>query len=754
MQADCDELTMPKDQHIASDQLNSRLQRLESLCGTDEGFFVLALHSFVENFVNEYHPPLRYESRFDERLWQFGELLKQRHGIPHDSVRVLIRIGKEHKLTNRVRHDFRQLDAEEAAAAIHNFLGFCKLCRIDSKALDKFRERLKLWDEKVSPLERSRQLESVKLQLVLAQRRNTELVQQMEGHAEQKQRVNELNLEIRRLSIELEQERLRASGKTERVDNLRQELNGLRLQKQDLLQALERYQNLEEYVEYLDRFTLYTRTRLDYERTVMKLTPEQQEIIGAIDLSHDFLIKGGAGTGKTLVLLYALDRARREAAEELDLEPARKIILLTYTNTLVKYDRYLAEIMGSSQVEQLVQTADSFLLSRLRSVDSRYRVDYGIMDQLCRQLNSLEFLSCEELDTEIEDLIFANNISREEYVDQRVARRGMRQPLSAAQRTQVWSLVQRFIEEMERKGTLSKNYSRIKLVEALEAKSPNQSQDIDYIFVDESQDLTAVDLKALKLLAERAVVMAGDVDQSIYGVGSPYKRAGIDIVGRTRILKTNFRNTCPIHDIAEFYRMAAGAGSFDEANVPKAFREGPVPELYQADTERELQELLLNRVVLFTDRLGYDPENITILAPTKIQIEALSGSLRGRGFEVANIRDDEFSFRQEKVIRLSTLHSSKGLDFAVVLLYLPGLSRSSQYDEPAADKLLRNLIYVAMTRAMDNLNVFLLSQPVEPALRDLVQVFGEYQERQESAAGGLQKDHKSPEGMAEEQAEQ
>jgi superfamily I DNA/RNA helicase len=72
------------------------------------------------------------------------------------------------------------------------------------------------------------------------------------------------------------------------------------------------------------------------------------------------------------------------------------------------------------------------------------------------------------------------------------------------------------------------------------------------------------------------------------------------------------------------------------------------------------------------------------------------------------------------MVRVSTVHSSKGLDFPVVLLYLPSLPIAGEYDEKAADSLARNLIYVAMTRAMDNLNVFVMYEAKEKVVQDLV----------------------------------
>ncbi len=49
---------------------------------------------------------------------------------------------------------------------------------------------------------------------------------------------------------------------------------------------------------------------------------------------------------------------------------------------------------------------------------------------------------------------------------------------------------------------------------------------------------------------------------------------------------------------------------------------------------------------------------------------------------------------------------------------------AAEYDEAAADGLARNLIYVAMTRAMDNLNVFLMEETKEKAVVELVGALG------------------------------
>jgi hypothetical protein len=82
--------------------------------------------------------------------------------------------------------------------------------------------------------------------------------------------------------------------------------------------------------------------------------------------------------------------------------------------------------------------------------------------------------------------------------------------------------------------------------------------------------------------------------------------------------------------------------------------------------------------------------------------------------------DESQDLTAEGLVRVSTLHSSKGVDFPVVLLYLPSMPTDGEYDENSADSLERNLIYVAMTRAMNTLNVFAMEGAKERAVTELV----------------------------------
>lgn len=57
------------------------------------------------------------------------------------------------------------------------------------------------------------------------------------------------------------------------------------------------------------------------------------------------------------------------------------------------------------------------------------------------------------------------------------------------------------------------------------------------------------------------------------------------------------------------------------------------------------------------------------------------------------------------------------------MLFLPYLRRREQFDDEATDRLLRNLLYVGLTRAMENLNVF-VTPGDDPVLNDLCRALG------------------------------
>jgi hypothetical protein len=720
-----------------------KLDRLTRLVGTDEGFYILALHAFVEYF-------LRYEKgygegpTFPELTWIFREqLLADRGEELIEGLPCLARLGHQHVLTNRVRHAFEPMDPEEAAATTHLFVSFCRLAGLDKATQVRLLERsLSLWNERTSVVEAASVMRRMQEEIRRLQDRTKDLLEQRREYEGLKAGLEEYQQRLAGTEREIRRQREAERQKSERLDELRRERNALIQERDGLLERLARYRELETYLQYLGRLSLYTRTRLDYEQSISQLTPEQEQVVGSISPKRSFLIQGGAGTGKSLVLIECLRRALLQG--ELSFAENESVVLVTFTRTLAKYDRYIVELKGLKLPLEVISTVDGLFFQKLQAVAPGVRYDFELLASYFTAERTPSFLSPEELISEIENFLFGCGLSEQEYLGESVPRAGMPRRLSREERAAVWDIRQGFVGHMEAERAFTKNYGQLRLYEYLKAhREDRRLRDIRCLFLDEVQDLTPVALGVLRELTLGAMVMAGDVSQSIYSARWPFARTDIRLRGKTRVLRTNFRNTIQVYDLAEKFRRrstavgagpgegsagepgsAAAAGAARAATRPFAFREGPVPELYVGRDEAELQRLLAAKIEVFVEELGYEPENLCILVPRNVEIPKLGACLERGGLLTADVAAEEFSFRTAGRIRISTLHSSKGLDFPVVLLYLPYLPWRGQYDRAQTERLLRNLVYVGITRAMDNVNVF-LAESDDPILRDLAACFRE-----------------------------
>jgi hypothetical protein len=715
-------------QRVSSDHedterdLDRQLRRLVSLQGSDPGFYLLALHSFVENFLRNRYALYGSNESFGDLIYYYCEELKKKREGFIPLIKTLNEMARTHSLANQVRHSFMHLDSEEAVSATYRFVHFCRESFIScDDVVTQLELSMELWKERSNRWEEMQELQKANNVILRERRQNDKLSAELEELQALSKKYETVQKEKLQLELDMEELKIHKEERRDKIHSLRARRFEIEKEKRGLSAKISELEVNNSYLLNLTRLSAYTRSRLDYERAVTRLTKEQENILDEMSFGSDFLIKGNAGTGKTLVLIKAVEKAREISSRELNFgRPAGSTMLLTYTRTLVKYDRYLAEIMKSGEAESSIQTADKFIRDVLVSQDGRSLIDYGFVEEYVRQHNTTKVMSNKELAEEIEDYIYANNITEEEYLVQLKPREGMGRPLTKVHREAVWVVLRNLQTKMEEDRRYSKNYSRIKLLQMFdEDPSLIESNSYDFIFVDEVQDLTAADLSLIKRLSSRAVIMAGDADQAIYQAGFTFIRAGIDIAGKSRILRTNFRNTVQIHEAAERFRMLGRSTAEETRKTPEAFRTGPPPECFTADQTTKLLALLRNQVNFFLDTLGYDPENICVLAPSSKWIEEISETLNGEKFGSYDLRKEDFSFYRTDVIRLSTLHSSKGLDFPVVLLFLPELPFTGfRHDVASKTKILNNLVYVGMTRAMDHLNVFLLNDRDGAILRD------------------------------------
>lgn len=352
------------------------IPRLVRLIGSDPGFYILALHSYMEAALREICPGFLSEGTFWDNMSLYYEHIKSRADRFLPELKILDRIKQEHMLTNQVRHRFASATAEEARGATFRFLSFCRLAGIEDPSLNKLEEHLELWNRRESRAEDLAELSRLGFEAMMASRKNRELLSEMERLRAVRDEAQALGTELRRVTAELS--RLEASGqsKEEKSDRLRQERAELKTCLREREKELESLKEAAAYADNLRRLIACSRTRTDYERSLLRLTAEQADVLKRIDPSRDFLIKGSAGTGKSMVLLKVMESIAARRGEPGI--PAGPIVLLTYTRTLVKYDRYLLSVLGLGSDENRAVTADAFLNELYGRVFPGGVVDYNL----------------------------------------------------------------------------------------------------------------------------------------------------------------------------------------------------------------------------------------------------------------------------------------------------------------------------------------------------------------------------------------
>ena len=251
----------------------------------------------------------------------------------------------------------------------------------------------------------------------------------------------------------------------------------------------------------------------------------------------------------------------------------------------------------------------------------------------------------------------------------------------------------------------------------------------DVVIIDEAQDLPPSDLHlATQLIPDysgmRGLTLLADPAQSIYHRGIPWKEAGINIQGRTRILAKNFRNTQQILNAARF--VVEGCDDLKEAEeyVPptSTHRLGQKPSVIGYTNEERAENAIARKIISLCQSGKYRPGDIAILARMSKPLTSMQKCLSHKDIPCIYFRHDDDIF--ENRVKLITMHSAKGLEFPIVFLIdldddrIPNIFWSSETKE--ADELQeRKLFYVSMTRAAERLYLLHPKQNRCRFLRDL-----------------------------------
>jgi mRNA-degrading endonuclease RelE of RelBE toxin-antitoxin system len=433
-------------------------------------------------------------------------------------------------------------------------------------------------------------------------------------------------------------------------------------------------------------------------------------------------VRGGAGTGKTVV---ALHRARHLANET-----GGEILLTTFVNNLPRvWERLLAAfpdpVRGCIRCRTVNQIALELYskgggVRKIADQAQRQAVAHDVWEIHQERVGGLTELGLAE---EFDHLIIGRNITHfEAYAS--LPRTGRGTPLSAAARSAVWEAYEDYAHRMGKaRLTYWPELRRDALVVLREGLA---SLRYDAVVADEAQDLGAA---AVQMLTEICgglptpnLTLVGDGQQAIYPGGFSLLQMGVDVRGRSTVLRTNWRNTYAIWAAAQAFIEGEQFDDLEEHTAttrdaeesPLPMRDGIAPGLWVA-TEGD-EAALAAEVVREVCELGADPGDTAVLAPTNAQATALRSALHAAG--VPNRELSRYEGVHEPFVRVGTFHRAKGLEFKHVVVTglsaaswpprRPGLDDVAQAEARARDV---RAAFVAMTRARDRLDVVVVSAP-------------------------------------------
>lgn len=697
-----------------------QIKRLQALQGVDAGVFTLAVYSTIEAYIRNMlgcssDTNVSFYDLLDDFRGRYARNVFREGKVFHD-------IRQNKKVTNIVRHNFKNLSVEEANCAVYLFKEFAEIfCLPNLNQIALLTRRLDVWKLRKSPAETAMELEKANLEIQRLSKQYSDMSIKVAEYEKIKKEQECLDSKLKVLQLDYDQQIEKNRKNKEKIDSLRQEKHLVeeenRKVQQQLKSKMQELSDVRDYIENLRRMSVYTKTRYDYEQGLVHLTKEQKAIVNQVKFDHDFLVKGSAGTGKSLVLLKTLEKLLLQN-ESLLFEERSAVRLITFSRSLEKYNRYIASLMSIKSTacnanfvtEEMITTSESFLGKILNDafpdIKLTYSVEKCLEDEPCIKENPLG----NDIWVELEKFILPNFMSEIEYCDK-----------NPDQSKKIWQAVKTVFAEWDKREVQPVPYVIYKLLQKISEGNYSipENLKVDYLFVDEAQDLNAASLRLLKLAVRNCMILAGDSDQSVFQPGFTWSRAGIDITGNTKILHINFRSTIQINSVAEKYR--ALINGCDADNAPETFRMGPPVELHEDASPERSYANMIDVVRMCLDNLGYEPENICLIAPKKKQLEKLQVLLKeSLGLESSPVNSETFDFSKPGIVRLATAQSCKGLDFPVVLFYIDHRAHFLDvFDEDVADKMNRNMIYTALTRSIELLHVFMPQNVSDGPIGDL-----------------------------------
>ncbi len=431
-------------------------------------------------------------------------------------------------------------------------------------------------------------------------------------------------------------------------------------------------------------------------------------------------VSGSAGTGKTVV---AMHRARYLARQ------GETVLLTSYVTTLCEnIGHNLAKLCSRAELARItVSTVHKQALAIVRQVEPRARPASdedirGLLDSLC--LRHAPGYEATFVQSEWLNVVRMQGIAS--WSEYRQARRtGRGRGLAVKERKVLWRVFGGALEALAGRNLFDWPGLCRRAADLLSEE--RASHPYTAVIVDEVQDLKPPELRFLQTLCAEwpgNLMVCGDAGQRIYPGGFSLSALGIEVRGRASILRINYRTTEQIRRAAD--RMLGPVsddmdGGEEQRTGTRSLLRGPAPRLVGHGSPRREIAAAVAEIRRWLDD-GLAAEAIGVFARTGKRTNELGRALQDADVPWRRLSDKvplaslrEGDAAGTGAVQLGTMHRAKGLEFKAVLVlgcgegHIPSPIALRGIDDPqdreAAEARERRLLYVAMTRARDELIV-------------------------------------------------
>ena len=491
----------------------------------------------------------------------------------------------------------------------------------------------------------------------------------------------------------------------------------------DFASALKRAESRTRFVVAEDDLALEAMLNAPLEHWRVFLHPTQRRLVER-HWNGPVRVLGGAGTGKTVA---AMHRARWLARNL----PEGRILFTTFARTLATdIENNLRSICSPDEMSRIeVTNLDRWVVRFLRGKRYEFQIEFGRNPEAWQQALDLKPPELELSDSffgdEWEQVIQAKGVASEQDY-RHVSRVGRGTRLGRRARVRVWPVFEEYRAQLAERG-LKEVDDAYRDAAAL-LRDDNSGSGYAAVVVDEAQDMGAQAFSLIRAIAPAGrddLFIAGDGHQRIYGRNRVVmSRCGIDIRGRSRKLRLNYRTTEETRRWAS--QLLAGRdiddldGGSDDNKGIRSLTRGPEPMLTRFDTREEQIAFLVSYLTAL--QAGGDAMRaVCIVARTTGERDAIRQHLQARDIEVEVIERDMIDDAAHIGVRLATMHRVKGLEFERVVIasmnegLIPlSAAIAGKGDDAArqsAETEERSLVYVAATRAKKELLVLSYGSP-------------------------------------------